>query len=170
RGISMATRDTLGGIIHTYQKYDPQRFPSPTAPPPDMVSSAFEHLLMYGEQRELTEEELARAVRIDPSQIAGFGPSIDALLALLRERKRKILERFEVRKVRQRAHRAFVEQAQSINPPHQHRDLYHAAVQTEQLRDLQRLWYTAGDDNSPFARGLMGVLELLGNKYEVEEL
>ena len=34
-----------GGIIHVYQKYDPIRFPSPTTPPPDMVSSAFDHML-----------------------------------------------------------------------------------------------------------------------------
>ncbi len=30
----------LGGIIHTYQKFDPAEFPSPTAPPPDLVSPA----------------------------------------------------------------------------------------------------------------------------------
>jgi hypothetical protein len=166
----MANRDTLGGIIHTYQKYDPKRFPSPTQPAPDMVSSAFEHMLMYGQHRELTEEELARAVRIDPSQISGLGPSIDALLEILKERKRKILERFETRKVRRRAHSAFVEHAQSIDPPRKHRDQYRAAIQNEQLRDLQRLWYAAGDDNSPFARGLVGLIESLGNKYEVEEL
>jgi uncharacterized protein with von Willebrand factor type A (vWA) domain len=166
----MATRNTLGGIIHTYQKYDPQRFPSPTQPPPDLVSSAFEHLLMYGRHRELTDEELARAIRLDPSQIQGLGPSLDALLAILKERKRKILERFETRKVRKRAHSAYVEQAQSIDPPKRHRELYRKAIQHEQLRDLQRLWYAAGDDNSPFASGLMGVIETLGNKYEVEEL
>ncbi len=44
---------------------------------------------------ELTEEQLARAIRIDPGQIAGFGPSIDALIAMLLERKRKILEKYE---------------------------------------------------------------------------
>src|ERR687898_2059131 len=110
----MANRKTLGGVIHAYQKYDPKRFPSPTQPPPDMVSSAFEHMLMYGERRELTEEELARAVRIDPSQIAGLGPSIDALLALLRERKRKILERYETKKVAHRAANAFREHAQEV--------------------------------------------------------
>src|SRR5919202_1827479 len=81
----MSTRDRLGGIIHTYQKYDPAEFPSPTAPPPDLVSPAFEHLLHYGSMRRLTEEELARAVRIDPRQIRGLGPSLEALMALLRE-------------------------------------------------------------------------------------
>ena len=67
-------RDSLGGIVHTYQKYDPVEFPSPTAEPPDLVSPAFEHLLYHGSSRRLTEEELARAVRIDPSQIRGLGP------------------------------------------------------------------------------------------------
>src|SRR5688500_16969889 len=79
----MAHRDTLGGVIHTYQRYDPARFPSPTQPPPDLVSPVLEHMLMFGERRELTEEELARAIRIDPSMIAGLGPSIDALIAML---------------------------------------------------------------------------------------
>ena len=107
----MANRDTLGGVIHTYQRYDPTRFPSPTQAPPDVVSPALEHMLMFGEQRELTEEELARAVRLDPSQIAGLGPSIDALIAMLQERKRKILARYETRSVRRRAHQAFADQA-----------------------------------------------------------
>src|SRR5215472_14544679 len=91
----MSKRDHLGGIIHTYQKFDPVHFPSSTAPPPDMVSPAFEHLMMYGNMRELTEEELARAVRIDPRQIAGFGANLEALIEMLRERKRKILETYE---------------------------------------------------------------------------
>ena len=62
----MSSSNDLGGIIHTYQKFEPVQFPSPTALPPDMVSPAFEHLLFYGNMRRLTEEELARAVRIDP--------------------------------------------------------------------------------------------------------
>src|ERR671924_1931184 len=107
----MANRNTLGGVIHTYQKYDPAKFPSPTQPPPDMVSPVLEHMLMFGEHRELTEEELARAVHLDPSQIAGLGPSIDALIAMLQERKRKILSTYETDQVQQRAAQAFVDQA-----------------------------------------------------------
>src|SRR3569623_1092440 len=60
----MTKRNPLGGVIHTYQKYDPQKFPSPTQPPPDMVSPAFEHMLAYGDMRERTDEELARAVHL----------------------------------------------------------------------------------------------------------
>jgi uncharacterized protein with von Willebrand factor type A (vWA) domain len=166
----MATRHTLGGVIHAYQQYDPRRFPSPTQPAPDFVSPAFEHMLMYGNRRELTPEELARAVRLDPSQIAGLGPSIDALLAILRERKLKILERFETDKVRKKAARAFAERAQEVRPPKNLRERFHHAVSREQIRDLERLWYAAGDDNSPFARNLLPLIESLGDKYQVEQL
>src|SRR3954467_8681179 len=103
----MANRDNLGGVIHTYQKFDPTEFPSPTAPPPDMVSPAFEHLLYYGNTRRLTEEELARAVHIDPSQIRGLGPSLEALMDMLNERKRKILETYETAQVEHEAHQNF---------------------------------------------------------------
>ena len=113
----MANRDTLGGVIHAYQKYDPVRFPSPTQPPPDLASAAMEHMLMFGEHRALTEEELARAIRLDPSQIAGLGPSIDALIAMLEERKRKILARYETKTVRQRAQQAYTDQATETQVP-----------------------------------------------------
>ncbi len=166
----MAKRDTLGGVIHTYQRYDPARFPSPTQPPPDLVSPALEHMLMFGEHRELTEEELARAIRLDPSQIAGLGPSIDALVAILEERKRKILAHYETRTVRRRAHKAFAEQATESKVPKKFRDRFYSAVQTEQIRDLERLWYAAGDDQSPWACALVNVIERLGEKYQVDEL
>lgn len=166
----MANRNTLGGVIHTYQKYDPVKFPSPTAPPPDLVSGAFEHLLMFGERRELTEEELARAVQIDPSQIAGLGPSIDALRAMLEERKRKILAKYETRKVLKRARKAFQNTAAEVRPPKRYADRFQHAVWAEQLRDLERLWYAADDDNSPFARQMMHLIERLGEKYQVDEL
>lgn len=168
----MANRSTLGGVIHTYQKYDPAKFPSPRDPAEgaDLVSAAFEHALMFGERRELTEEELARAIRLDPSQIAGLGPSIDALRAMLEERKRKILERFETHKVRKRAHKALHGAAAGVRPPKQHADRFREAVRTEQLRDLERLWYAVGDDTSPFAIELVHLLERMSDKYQVEEL
>src|SRR6266849_5155081 len=110
----MNSRDRLGGIIHTYQKFDPVNFPSPTAPPPDMVSPAFEHLLFYGNSRELTEEELARAVHIDPSLIKGLGPSLEALMEILRERKRKILATYETGQVEAEARNTFRKQAEGM--------------------------------------------------------
>src|ERR1044072_5267806 len=91
----MPTGENLGGVIHTYQKYDPANFPSPTAPPPDVVSPAFEHLLFYRNTRRLTEEDQSRADRVDPSQTRGLGPSLEALMEMLRERKRKILATYE---------------------------------------------------------------------------
>jgi uncharacterized protein with von Willebrand factor type A (vWA) domain len=166
----MANRNTLGGVIHTYQRYDPARFPSPTQPPPDMVSPVLEHMLMFGENRELTDEELARAIRLDPSQFADLGPSIDALIAMLRERKRKILARYETRTVRKRAHQAFADQASEARVPKQFRERFYNAIKSEQIRDLERLWYAAGDDQSPWACALVGVIERLGEKYHVDEL
>ena len=166
----MANRNTLGGVIHAYQKYDPMKFPSPTQPPPDLASAALEHMLMFGEHRELTEEELARAVRLDPSQIAGLGPSIDALIEMLKERKRKILAKYETRTVRQRAAQAFADQATETKVPKKFRQAFYHAVKSEQIRDLERLWYAAGDDQSPWAGALVNVIERLGEKYEVDIL
>ncbi|HZY87771.1 MAG TPA: hypothetical protein VFE78_23240 [Gemmataceae bacterium] len=166
----MSNRDRLGGIIHTYQKYDPVEFPSPTAPPPDLVTPAFEHLLHYGSMRRLTEEELANAVHIDPSQIRGLGPSIEALKAILEERKRKILETYETGRVQNEAHHNFHDQAAKAKPPAKVARAFHQAVREEQLHDLEQLWYRSGDEHGPFARQLLHLAERLGEKYQVDEL
>src|SRR6516165_10730798 len=113
----MSKPASLGGIIHTYQKFNPVEFPSPTAPPPDVVSPAMEHLLFYGNTRRLTPEELARAVRIDPRQIQGLGPSLEALMAMLQERKRKILETYETDRVQGEAMERFHGLAGQMRPP-----------------------------------------------------
>lgn len=159
-----------GGIIHTYQKFDPVQFPSPTQPPPDLVSPAFEHMLQYGSMRRLTEEELARAVRLDPSQIAGLGPSLDALMAMLLERKRKILAKYETNTVQKQARKDFHRASEKTSPPEGLQKSYRRAVGEEQLRDLEMLWYAAGDDRSKFAKQLVQLIELLGQKYQVDEL
>jgi uncharacterized protein with von Willebrand factor type A (vWA) domain len=160
----------LGGIIHTYQKYDPKNFPSPTQPPPDLVSPAFEHMLMYGSMRELTDEEMARAIRLDPSQIAGLGPSLETLMAILRERKRKILEAFETDTVQKSVRDAYHETGERITPPKPLRKQYQRAFDDEQLRELERVWYQHGDDRSGFARQLMRLIDRLGDVYQVDEL
>jgi uncharacterized protein with von Willebrand factor type A (vWA) domain len=160
----------LGGIIHTYQKFDPVNFPSPTAPPPDMVSPAFEHLLFYGNTRRLTEEELRRAIRIDPRQIRGFGPSLEALMAILRERKRKILATYETGQVEAEARDRFHRQADEMRPPGKIAKEFHKAAKDEQLHELENLWYRAGGEHSPFARQLMRLVGFLAEKYQIDEL
>jgi uncharacterized protein with von Willebrand factor type A (vWA) domain len=166
----MANRNTLGGVIHTYQRYDPKRFPSPTQPPPDLVSPAFEHMLAFGELRELSEEELARAVKIDPSQIAGLGPTLESLKAALEERKHKILETYETDGVQKSATDHYRETGEQIAPPKNLRDRFRRAFEEEQIRDLERVWYAHGNDNSPFARQLVKLVDRLGDKYEIDEL
>ncbi len=166
----MANKQTLGGIIHTYQKYDPVNLPAPTVPPPDLVSPAMEHMLMFGDARRLTDEELARAIHLDPSQIAGLGPSLDSLVAMLLERKRKILAKYETQSVQGTARKEFEKAAGKIDPPPKLKDRFKRAIQDEQLRDLENLWYQADDERSKFARQLVSLVETLGNKYQVDEL
>ncbi len=161
---------TVGGVIHTYQKFDPRNLPSPTQPPPDLVTPAFEHMLMYGSMRELTDEELARAIKLDPSQIAGFGPSLDALRQILEERKRKILEKYETDRVLKLVRDDYQQAAEEIKPPGNLKKRFDRAVREEQLRELERIWYQAGDDRSRFARQLVQLVARLGDKYQVDEL
>ncbi|MFN7361638.1 MAG: hypothetical protein ACK5S3_04050 [Pirellulaceae bacterium] len=163
-------RSKLGGIIHTYQKYNPAEFPSPLQPPPDLVSPAFEQALQYGSFRKLTEEELARAVRLDPSQMANLGPSIDFLKAMLEERKRRILSTYETEQVVKEAAKSYHKTVRKANPPESLRSLFKKAADTEQIYLLERLWYRIGDDQDPFARQMVHLLERLGEKYQVDEL
>ncbi len=166
----MSCPNRLGGIIHTYQRFDPTRFPSPTQPPPDMVSGAFEHMLHYGQMDEFTEEQLANAVYLDPSQIAGLGPSLDALIQMLLERKRKILATYETERVQNRAGRQVHDMAGQLSPPRRLAKRFRDAVRYEQLHDLEKIWYAAEDEPGPFAQGLLHLIEAMGSKYEIDEL
>lgn len=163
-------KQTPGGIIHTYQKYDPAKFPSPRQPPPDMVSPAMEHWLMFGDQYELTPEQLANAVKIDPSQISGLGPSIDSLIKMLEERKRKILETYETDAAQNAAKKAYREQGEPMQPPKPQRERFKLGFDQEQLYDLERVWYSLEEERSPFGRQLVQLVEHLSRKYEVDQL
>src|SRR3954454_11944146 len=124
-------RQTPGGIVHTYQRYDPVNMPSPTAPPPDLVSPLFDHLLMYGDTDEFTEEQLANAIHLDASQIAGLGPSLQALREMLLERKRKILATYETAGVVKEAAKAFRDATKKVTPPPKFAERYRKAVKEE---------------------------------------
>jgi uncharacterized protein with von Willebrand factor type A (vWA) domain len=166
----MPHRDTLGGIVHTYQRYDPARIPPPRPPQVDLVTPAVEHLLEFGSLDDLTEEQLAEAIVLDPEQIKGLGRSLDSIKRQLEERRRKILERHETDAVRKKARNAFREAAQRAQPPAKFRDAFQRAVQTEQLRQLERLWYAQDDDQDRFAGRLVGLMDRLGEVYQVDEL
>jgi uncharacterized protein with von Willebrand factor type A (vWA) domain len=165
-------RRGLGGLIHIYQKYDPREFPSPSAPAPDIAGAALDHMLMFGSTRELTEEELARAVRIDPRMFPQLGPSLEALRAMLEERKRKILEKYETQNVQERASAAYRRQVGATRESASRTDLaaFDKAAAGEQIRDIERLWYKQRDESGEFARSLLRLVQRLGEKYQVEEL
>ncbi|MFM9059399.1 MAG: hypothetical protein ACKOSQ_09800, partial [Planctomycetaceae bacterium] len=169
----MPTRDTLGGIVHSYQKYDPVRIPPPRGPAADLLSAAMERLLEFGlddGEAEFTEEQLAEAVELSPEDLKNLGPSIDALRKALEEKRRRILARYETDTVRKKARAAFRDAAQRAEPPATHRAEFQRAVREEQLRRLERLWYAQDDDQGPFASRLPGVIERLGDVYQVDEL
>ncbi len=159
-----------GGVIHTYQRYDPMNIPGPSGPPPDLVSPAFQHMLEFGDMRELTEEELARAIKLDIRQIAGLGPSLESLRRMLLERKQKILATWETKTVVVEARRSFTKLAHNTHPPDELKLAFRKAVDDEQIRDLERLWYRTGNDNSRFARQLVQLVDRLGDTYQIDEL
>lgn len=170
RGQAGRRKSGVGGIVHVYQKYDPMRFPSPMQPPPDMVSPAMEHMLAFGDLRELTEEELANAVRLDPEMIAGLGPSLESLIEMLRRRKEKILGTYETERVQKEADETFHQTAGSLQPPPRLEKRYRNAVRENQIYDLERLWYRAEKADRQFASALLRLMQHLGNKYQIEEL
>lgn len=161
----------IGGVIHVYQKYDPVRLPGPNQTPPDLVSPLMNQMLAQGSIRSLTEEELARAVKLDPSQLAGLGPSIDMIRALLLERKRRILEKYETESVVREVKRAFERQANRMKDvPDRFRREYRRSIEEQQLYVLEQMWYLADGEHPGFAKQLLSVMERLGEKYQVDEL
>ena len=161
-----------GGVVHTYRGYDPGTYPMPAASASDMVAPAFNHLLEYGSLDELSPEQLAEAVEIDPTQIQGLGPSIQSLLAMLEERKRKILATYETNSAQTAAtdeFRAAADDERANDMPERYLPAYQKAVIEEQLIDLERLWYRL-EGRSNFASPLLHIMERLGRKYQVEQL
>ena len=125
--------------------------------------------MAFGSLDYLTEDQLAEAVEIDPAQIAGFGPSIAAVIAMLEQRKQKMLETYETDHVQQLAENAFRESVRAATPPEELRDRFDRAVSEEHIADLDRLWYRV-EQRDRFARQLVQINHHLGHKYQIEEL
>lgn len=168
----MADKTNIGGVVQTYMKYDPLKFPSPTQPPPDFISPMMNQMMAYGSMRELTDEELARAVRLDPEQFKNLGPSIDMMKALLEERKRKILATYETKSVERKSRKNFHKLAKGKGPeiPTSMKEFYREAITQEQLYDLERMYYQVADDTDPLAQHLAQLIARLATKYEIDEL
>ncbi len=158
-----------GGVVHTYLGYDPIKFPLPDGEAGDVVSPAFDHMMLYGSLDELTPEQLADAVQLDPEQITGLGPSLAALIAMLEERKRRILETYETCTARREAEASYQAAGSAIEVPEARRRAYENAIRRKQLVDLERMWYRS-DQSGSFAQELVGLMQHLHNHYEVEQL
>lgn len=156
-------------LFHTYLGYDAITFGSPNAAPPDLVSGAMEHLLATGRPRRFTPEELANAIRLDPSQIKGLGPSLESLIALLEARRRKILETYSVAEVVRDAAEQVDRRAAGMQPPPRVERVFRDALRDGHLPSLERLWSRV-DEASPFARDLVRLLAELSARYQVDQL
>ena len=164
-------RKPRGGILHTYTKYDPVKFPGPRQPETDIVTPMMNQMLSWGSQRPLTEEEMARAIKIDPSQLSQLGPSIDYMKAILEDKKRKLLEKYETDSVRKKADKAFKKKAKSSPPMKESlKSKYDQAVQQQQLYDLENIWFKINNDSDEAAQHLMSVIARLQDKYQIDEL
>lgn len=160
-----------GGILHTYTKYDPVNIPGPRQPQTDIVTPMMNQMLSWGSQRPLTEEEMARAIKIDPSELAGLGPSMEFVKAMLEDKKQKLLEKYETDSVRKKASKAFKKKAKSAPKMDQKlKPVYDEAIQRQQLYDLENLWFQVNNDGDELAQHLMAVIARLQDKYQVDEL
>jgi uncharacterized protein with von Willebrand factor type A (vWA) domain len=169
-GIPVVPPPPLGGVIHTYLAYDPQEFPPPTRPPSgDAADALYDHMLMYGSRRRFTERELADAIRLDPSQVRGLGPSLEALRAMLEERRRRILEKHETTRAEQRAAEAYEDAARKVEVPDAIAPRLTPALAAGQLAELEKI-HRRVPDASPLARSLMQAIARLRDRFQVDEL
>lgn len=163
----------LGGVVHAYLGYDPQKFGSASAPGGSdaLVDAAMEHMMMFGGQRPLTDDELANAIEIDPSQIAGLGPSLDSLIALLEERRRRILETYDPKPAVKESLDRFRDAADEARAPNgKLAAQLDRALRDQSIPSLERLWYKAEREKGDFAGELMRLIDALGTNLEVEQL
>ena len=135
----------------------------------DAADAMLDHLLMYGSRRSFTERELADAIRLDPSQIAGFGPSLEAIRAMLEARKRRILERYDPLPAEDAAHEAYRAAARAVNVPDDLAPKLVPLLDAGQLAQIERL-HRRIPDQSPLARELMRAIARLRDRFTIEEL
>ena len=164
--------------MHTYRGYDPVRFPPPAAPPGDGGLGALgDRLVEGGRRRRFTPEELADAIRIPPEALGGLGPSIEALIARLEERRRRLLETWNpaptVRAASDRVDDLAGPVVESDDLPEAFRERLRREIRERQIHGLERLWYHL-DPNDIVQAGirarLPGVVEAIGELDGVESL
>lgn len=170
-------RRGLGGIVHTYRGYDPVRFPPPGGPTGDGMAGLGDHMLASGSRRRFTPEELAEAIRIPPDAIAGLGPSIDALISKLEERRRRILEHWNPAPTERIASDEVDDLASPFldDPrlPGAFRERLAREVRERQIRGLEQLWYHL-DRDDPEQAGLRsrlpGIVDAIARFDAIEGL
>ena len=167
-----AHRSKLGGVVHSYLGYDPKQFPSPTKSSEDGIAmAAMDHLMQFGNQVSLTEEELADAIEIDPSQISGLGPSLEALIALLEARKARILETYDPISAFKDSIEDYKFSAQSMQmPTGKLAKQIERAITKQSIPELERIWYRAEYSDRDLANSIMKLIKTLGTRLTIEQM
>ncbi len=150
----MRHRQPLGGIIHTYQKYDPQELPQPDAA---AARPGLRRLRAHAGLRQPARADRRgtgprRAPRSQPDRRAGAEPrSADARCSGSGSGRswrptRPTRVQAEAAAALSRATASSMRAAQAAAA-----NASTGRFSDEQLHDLERLWYRAGDERSAFA-------------------
>ncbi len=95
---------------------------------------------------------------------------MDSVIALLLERKHKILQTYETDTVQEATGQNFLAQVKQLQIPRRLESKFRRAIVEEQLYDLEQLWYELDAERSPLALPTLLLMERLGEKYQVDEL
>ena len=156
----------LGGVVHTYLGYDPVKFPPPANPGGQDGLSMLGDRMLAGGGRRFTREEIENAIRLPPEAIAGLGPSLEALLKKLRERRDKILATWNPSPLvadlleRRRSEASPFLEDEGLPPALARR--FAREFAERQIQGLERLWYMLDEDapeESPLKSRLPAIIE-----------
>jgi uncharacterized protein with von Willebrand factor type A (vWA) domain len=89
---------------------------------------------------------------------------------MLLERKRKILETYQVDGLDKKASDHFEKLAKRNRPPAKLKGLYDRAIRQSQIYLLEQIWYQADRSDPEFAQGVLKTMEALGDRYQIDEL
>lgn len=89
---------------------------------------------------------------------------------MLEERKRKILETYQVDGLDKKATSRFEKITKRIHPPGKLKADFHRAVHSKQVYLFEQLWYRSDREFAEFSGQVLHAMESLSDLYQVDEL
>ena len=162
----MSKSRPLGGIIHTYQKYDPEELSQPDAAAarPGLAGVRAHADVRQHARADRRGAGPGRSISI-PARSPGWARASKRCGQCCCERKRKILEKYETDSVAEDGRATPIANGRRRSSrPSSCASRFDRAFSDEQLRELERLWYQAGDERSQFARQLVQLVDAAGRQ------